>query len=258
MPESVKDRPTRAHEYLFLLTKSQRYYYDADANREPAQERPFAGKEAKTKQSHGTAWHNNAYAPGASGYGHHLNGRSQRSVWTITTQPYLEAHFATMPPEMARRCIIAGTPEMGVCPKCLAPYQRITEKCGIAYQDSGNRSRADVEGAILSPTSVFRTGRIEAVKTIGWKPSCKCIQETEPVPATVLDPFAGACTTLHVAKNYGRNAIGIDLKAEYLDMGKRRSAQEILELLAECEGPDIKTPIVSTNPIQHSFALEDE
>jgi site-specific DNA-methyltransferase (adenine-specific) len=75
MPESVTDRPTKAHEYVFLLTKSARYYYDAVAIAEPSI--------AET--------------------------RNARSVWSITTQPFKGAHFATMPPELASRCILAGS-----------------------------------------------------------------------------------------------------------------------------------------------------
>ena len=78
MPESVTDRPTKAHEYVFLLTKNPRYYYDADAIREGA------------------------------------NDRNKRSVWEVTTQPYPEAHFATYPEKLVDPCILAGCPQDGV------------------------------------------------------------------------------------------------------------------------------------------------
>jgi DNA modification methylase len=84
MPESVKDRCTKAHEYVFLLSKSGRYYFDADAISEPVAE--------STMKVVGSAEKRNA-----------------RSVWSITTQPFRGAHFATMPPELARRCIVAGS-----------------------------------------------------------------------------------------------------------------------------------------------------
>lgn len=131
MPESVKDRPTRALEYIFLLSKSSRYYYDAEAVKEPAvgfynaapagsagtgkpntrrrgNSRTFRGGGAYT---HDRAQHNSAtvereshgLAPNESGK------RNRRSVWTIATRPYKGAHFATFPEELARPCILAGS-----------------------------------------------------------------------------------------------------------------------------------------------------
>lgn len=107
MPESVTDRPTRAHEYVFLLTKRERYFYDADAIREPTQsiERPnhdgVRGILPKSQIPGQSAQNGRA--------GNHPMGRNARSVWTITTEPFGGAHFATMPPELARRCILAGS-----------------------------------------------------------------------------------------------------------------------------------------------------
>lgn len=106
MPESVTDRPTRAHEYVFLLTKSARYFYDADAVRERASGRS-SGNVAPDKSGNAPGFEIRA--------GFHKVGdvewheRNARSVWTITPEPYAGAHFATMPPELARRCILAGS-----------------------------------------------------------------------------------------------------------------------------------------------------
>ena len=121
MPESVTDRPTKAHEYVFLLTKSPRYYYDADAIRERHadwergahgervgsgdDERPQPGVRTGTfnaKDRHGA---DRAYNP---------SGRNKRTVWEITTQPYPEAHFATYPEKLVEPCILAGCPQDGV------------------------------------------------------------------------------------------------------------------------------------------------
>lgn len=114
LPEGVTDRCTKAHEYIFLLTKSERYWYEADAIREPAEDRPFAGKELKTITPNNTAWLNNQYAPGASGYGHNPNGRNKRSVWTVSPEPFSEAHFATFPTKLIEPMILAGCPVGGV------------------------------------------------------------------------------------------------------------------------------------------------
>jgi DNA modification methylase len=103
MPESVKDRPTRAHEYIFLLTKSLRYFYDEKAIEEPA----VVGARGSLFTKGKTA---------AAGLGRvsqlvrvERTMRHARSVWTIPTQPYKGAHFAVFPPELPRRCILAGT-----------------------------------------------------------------------------------------------------------------------------------------------------
>jgi len=114
MPESVRDRCTKAHEYVFLLSKSQRYYYDAEAVAEPATagthittEKSFGGQAAGAKvvpsgnQIPGKQW----------SWG---NTRNRRSVWTITPKPFSGAHFAVMPPDLADLCIRAGCPEGGV------------------------------------------------------------------------------------------------------------------------------------------------
>ena len=103
MPESVTDRPTRAHEYVFLLTKQERYFYDAAAIREGAV-RGAAGSRFDAGKT------------GANGMGRvsalprvETETRNARTVWNITPEPFDGAHFATMPPELARRCILAGS-----------------------------------------------------------------------------------------------------------------------------------------------------
>lgn len=123
MPESCTDRPTRAHEYVFLLSKSGRYYYDAEAVKEPAvgfpgSQNPNARRRGNTKTfrggnayTHDQAKENSAdikrqshgLVPNESGK------RNRRSVWTIATRPYKGAHFATFPEELARPCILAGS-----------------------------------------------------------------------------------------------------------------------------------------------------
>lgn len=115
MPESVTDRPTKAHEYIFLLAKSERYWYDADAIREDAAEDTLARYERGRSQNH-------KWSDGGPGnqtcevtLDHMIgkDGRNKRSVWTIATQPYPEAHFATFPPKLIEPCILAGCPVGG-------------------------------------------------------------------------------------------------------------------------------------------------
>lgn len=190
MPESVTDRPTKAHEYLFLLSKESRYYYDADAI---AEDCSSAYDPANAKQPDGWdtgagghgSFHRNGREKGTTGNqarGSYRgssfnrgksavngNGRNQpddqredaigakptrnvRTVWEISTQPYPQAHFATFPEELARRCILAGS----------APGD------------------------------------------------------------TVLDPFSGSGTVGQVASGNGRKAIGIELNPAYIELARQR------------------------------------
>ena len=134
MPESVRDRPTSAHEHVFLLTKGPRYYYDADAIRQPLAEASYSrlaqdidGQTGSTRANGGAKTNGTMKAvkfggnKGQGDYGSAARRASgndwdpktetanARNVWTIATQPYSGAHFATMPPELAERCIKAGT-----------------------------------------------------------------------------------------------------------------------------------------------------
>lgn len=121
MPESVRDRCTKAHEYLFLLSKSERYHFDAEAMREPAVKGPQrmqANPKTARRRSVGPM------ARGEEGFNHQYadseriwaadGKRNRRSVWTVATKPYPEAHFATYPPALIEPCILAGCPHEGL------------------------------------------------------------------------------------------------------------------------------------------------
>lgn len=106
MPESVTDRPTKAHEYVFLLSKGPRYFYDADAVREAHEsEGAFRARGSEPSQSRA-----NLQQPQQAGV-YHADGRNRRSVWTVATQPFPGAHFATFPPKLIEPCILAGSRE---------------------------------------------------------------------------------------------------------------------------------------------------
>ena len=186
MPESVTDRPTRAHEYIFLLTKSQRYYYDAAAIREPAKESTirqvldgYNGQASKDFEANGfqdasatkkrvinglrkrvdkQRGHSRRHAgfndrwDSMTKEEQQLLGSNKRSVWTVATAIFREAHFATFPPDLIKPCILAGC----------------------------------------------------------------------PVGGTVLDPFGGSGTTGAVALELGRKAILCELNPDYVEMIKRR------------------------------------
>ena len=118
MPESVTDRPTKSHEYVFLLAKSPRYYFDADAVREPHIE-AHLGRYGYDFWPEGTKERNGGGRPGGGSNTGGVKapnplGRNIRSVWTVATQPYPGAHFATFPPKLIEPMILAGCPEGGV------------------------------------------------------------------------------------------------------------------------------------------------
>jgi DNA modification methylase len=246
MPESCRDRPTSAHEHIFLLTKRARYFYDADAVREPhtMDTEGVNDPSARAALAHDAGAQ---FVPGglrrppsrpANYFGHAL-GRNLRNVWTIATAPYAEAHFATFPPLLAERCIRAGTSERGCCAACGAPYVRQVERktvreladaqgtwverpgaAGYGAAAMTMQRRDATSGLSASNSHNASTPQSPEVTTTGWAASCACGAETQP--CTVLDPFAGSGTTLLVADRLQRRAIGIDLSTTYADMAKNR------------------------------------
>jgi DNA modification methylase len=244
MPESVTDRPTKAHEYIFLLTKSPRYYYDADAIREahvyPALNKAAQygegyrnkvnGKYTDAKMGGGGAGfkgHSGVYKADGTPLNNPL-GRNKRSVWEITTQPYPEAHFATYPESLVSPCILAGTSEKGVCAECGKPWERTSVVTSVPDCETRDNRIGVIPGR--NHASRMNSKGMEKVirADTGWQPTCDCNADT--VPATVLDPFAGSGTTLAVAQRVGRRGIGTDLSAEYLKLASKRIGKVSLPL----------------------------
>lgn len=203
MPESVQDRPTSAHDYLFLLAKSRRYYYDAKAIAEPSSHTThLSQREVDRIMAARAAGANTSVGSGRrSAKVHAVDGMvkqntsfenavclpNKRTVWTIPTSYFRSSHFATFPPKLVEPCVLAGTSAEGCCAKCGAPWAR--------------KRRTD-----------------------DWAPTCAC--DVATVPCTVLDPFFGAGTTGLVAARLGRACIGIELSAEYCAMARHRIEQD--------------------------------
>lgn len=224
MPESVSDRPTKAHEQLFLLAKSQKYYYDADAIREQGQD---WGKRDRTN------WQGRNIPGQKPQLGCEdcdaSNGRNKRTVWTIATEPHPYAHFATFPIKLIEPCILAGSAETA-CGVCGAPWERITEKTRTFESGSGRsgnlplgKNGPDLQGG--GETKDIRRGPCVQVKTTGFRPTCDHNDNTSR--SIVLDPFMGS-GTVGFAKKYGRDYIGIELNQEYIDIANQRLSQNEL------------------------------
>lgn len=211
MPESVTDRPTKAHEYLFLLAKAERYFFDADAVREPDKGQDHAravldGQPSLNPSGGVLSPHRGIRTlEGRNG-----SGRNIRSVWTIATQPFHEAHFATFPEKLVEPCIKAGTSEKGCCAECGAGWIRQTETTYSNWADGNNNGKAEGRDP----------RRAHDVKTTGWSPACT--HNAPTTPCLVLDPFAGSGTVGVVALRLGRSFLGIELKPEYAEMARRR------------------------------------
>ena len=235
MPESVTDRPTKAHEYLFLLAKAPRYYFDQEAVREHAL--PHVGKVLDNRTSgtgmarghDGQADRQGNFEAGSAA------GRNLRTVWTISTFPFADAHFATFPEKLIEPCILAGTSEYGVCGSCGAPWERIV----IAEAPDGRRAELGKPGPDGKPLmgdnmiqagvrgSFNSAGQVLKRETAGWRPTCDCPDGPPPARPIVLDPFMGAGTTALVAAKLNRQFVGCELSPSYLALANKRIADEV-------------------------------
>jgi len=224
MPESVTDRPTKSHEYIFLLTKSQKYYYDYEAIKEKGVY-PAGTKGAKGSVERFSTDLVNSRPPEYKIYD---GTRNKRSVWKMNPQPFKGAHFATFPEELPEICIKAGTSKAGCCADCGAPVERISEKVGTVNQKWGKQDKVDASRNDSAEGSGLRTGDVNVYQTKGWEPTCDC--NAEKVPCVVLDIFAGSGTTLRVASKLGRKGIGIELNPEYIKILKKRCKIESTSL----------------------------
>lgn len=198
MPESVRDRCTRSHEYIFLLAHPESggvYFFDSDAIREPHKS---SGKIIP--------WQDKKYDQEMLPSGHHQNagsygqvkgrpqgiagfskqGRNKRTVWAVNQKGYPGSHFAVWPEELVDPMVKAGSSQHGCCSRCRAPYKRALNE--------------------------------EATE---WEPTCNC-PDPEVVPCLVLDAFSGSATTGVVAWKNGRDYVGTDIQPDYLNLAVAR------------------------------------
>jgi DNA modification methylase len=234
-------RPTRSHEYIFILTKSATGFWDTEAVRENGVI-PAGTMAAKGSIERSSIPGVNSRPPE---YKEYSGTRNLRSVWTIATQSFPGAHFATFPEKLVEKCLKAGTSEKGVCPSCKAPWVRVVERTpGKSKPCPKEQAAHAARGGIgLHTGTVGKSGssRIDGeTRTLGFRPSCTCrfmhpVYELDefqmelstysplpPVPATVIDIFGGSGTVGLVAAKMGRNAILIEAKPEYCTMAAKR------------------------------------
>lgn len=266
MPESVEDRCTKSHEYIFMLAKSERYFYDADAIRESHAEsslpRALRGVSAKNKYANGAPG-STAHAmsqprenvrkmtgTGYSGDGTGLQGhsgyyrpdgtlavnpmgRNKRTVWEVSTKPFHAAHFATFPEDLIEPMILAGCPKT-CCAVCGAPHVRVVEIERSARSSGGaSPKRASInEGGVATSGLVNNTLPLRS--TLGFTPTCRCNGDTRP--GLTYDPFMGAGTTALVAHKLGRDYLGSELNPEYVELARARVEGRLKEYLAMKEG----------------------
>lgn len=230
-------RPTTAHEYIFLLTKTGDYFADAEAVKEPCESgasdvwKMLEGKDrigGRHKDLEDPLVKANAETNiGRRRADGSPAGRNKRSVWTVNTQPFPGAHFAVFPLNLVRPMVQASTPEGGVCGKCSAPFARVMgARIPAEGRGSGNLARKLADGNGRDRLNTHLGSSVprapSSTLTEGWKPTCAC--GADSVPATVIDCFAGAGTTGCVAKELNRRFIGIELNEDYVRMAEERIA----------------------------------
>lgn len=219
MPESVKNRPTKSHEYVFLLSKSPQYYYDYVAIQEPVKESSLKRYRYSMEGSTpGNAYPNeNRDKPHNFNLGEDSKYKNKRSVWTIPSVAYKGPHFATFPLKLVDVCLKAGTSENGCCPTCGAPHARIVNQTFVPQQDvkdPGKLAKGSNKGLDASCSWGDHPRGSTITKTIGWKSTCSC-PAGDPTPCIVLDPFAGSGTVGKWCRHNNRDCILIELNGNY-------------------------------------------
>lgn len=248
MPESVKDRPTQSHEYLFLLTKSAKAYCDMNEVQEESVEltRPQSEKRRQQRMARGVVsldgvGQTSKGVDGGAEISHVMQTsaggrRNRRSVWLVPPIPFKGAHFATAPPNLIEPCIRAGTSPHGQCAACGKPWvaTRVKGEPNVEQQRASGADAAGgyhgegqkdyAAGLAQNPSDVKRR-ILEGMRatTTTWGPSCGC--GAPSVGQIVLDPFGGSGTAAAVAKRLGRRAITIELNPEYLSLIAQRVAK---------------------------------
>lgn len=229
MPESVTDRCTKSHEYIFLLSKNPQYYFDNEAIKEPVKD-----DWGTRDRTHGKYHNEGTGLNPHSGLEKSYAMANKRSVWTVTTKPFVGAHFATFPPDLIEPCVLAGTSHRGHCPKCYARWELVKKDTGERADVEVYTGQAvkDYEGNKVQNPSETKKRVLESMSKVWeheWVATCKC--GLDPVADIVLDPFMGSGTTAAVAQRLNRQYLGCELNTEYKKLQDERLKQPSLQLI---------------------------
>lgn len=191
LPEPVKDRPTRNHEYVFLLTKKAHYFYDYVE----VQEKIVSSSVKCAIDRSKIAEESHDMFKGGRQEKRRLTKKNRRSVWDILVESTTDSHHTGFPEKLVDLCIKAGTSKKGCCSKCYSPIERIEKP--------------------KDPKHPYTSELV----TVGWKATCNC--NADVIPCTVLDLFTGRGTTLMVAEQLGRKWIGTEITKESCEIAKQ-------------------------------------
>lgn len=220
MPSSAKDRFTVDFEYLFFFVKNKKYYFEAQY--EPIKEETITRAKNSFEGSrkirdhpsgHGNTWNNNQI--------YNSLGRNKRTVWSISPQPFPEAHFAVYPEKLCEAPIKSGCPEF-ICKKCGKARERIIEQgeltspykkqTNIKFNDRDIQDKGWNKESGFAPNAFYK-------KNLKGYTNCNCNSEFES--GIVLDPFMGAGTTALTALKLNRRFIGFEIKQDYIDIANK-------------------------------------
>lgn len=243
MPESVKDRCTKSHEYIFLLSKSPKYYFDYVAIQQPMAEyeveRRMKEKNKGLNSTYDLKRDDNTGLANQSQTGavrnvarrHELAERgmaNKRSVWTIASSPYTGAHYATFSEDLIVDCIRAGTSEKGYCSHCGKPYIRLVKTELVPTIKASHNSKVDERDLSADSNDAgsnwakdgHKPGWVNKTTTIGWEASCKC--NATIIPGVILDPFMGHATTAITSRKLDRDYVGIEINPKDVKESHKR------------------------------------
>lgn len=210
-PESVTDRCTKSHEYIFLLTKSPQYWFDHEAIKEETDKIGGKPRIFGAKEQEGTMRHDIGRDFVDTG------SRNKRSVWHLPTQPYPDAHFAVFPEKLISPCVLAGSPAR-CCAVCGKGWKRVVVKDRQPTRP-GNNSKITGNTMVDGHRDLLRHCTVSS--TVGFEPDCEC-GNSDYKPGVVMDPFSGSGTTGVVSITHGRDYIGIELNPQYIKMSEQR------------------------------------
>jgi len=241
MPHSVADRLSNSHDVVYFLTRSPRYFFDLDAIRIPARSRatsrrgtsyPPGSASAPLWRQRGGGNRGLAAQKARSEVGHQL-GKNPGDVWPLPSANFSGQHFATFPPGLVERPLLATCPEL-ICGSCDSPFRRSSRARRVELRHNRpQRSEPRVNRYSRHYRIIHRRGRLS--------PTCACA--TSPRPGIVLDPFMGAGTVGLVAERHGRDWIGIEINPRYAEIAEQRLAKARAERAPD--GP----PVDETDPV---------